>query len=122
MKRHVAWLGVLGLLLAAGWLAAAEPPPLVPAQGMIDKVDRETLTVRPREADGRFGKTVALKLTGTSKVTTVTVTMRAGKPVLTQKDTEPRDLQPKQAIAFVYTTLGDQAVLLTAVVQPPADR
>jgi hypothetical protein len=122
MKRHVAWLGVLGLLLAAGWLAAAEPPPLVPAQGMIDKVDREMLTVRTRESDGRFGKTVALKLTGTSKVTTVTVTMRAGKPVLTQKDTEPKDLQPKQAIAFVYTTLGDSAVLLTAVVQPPGER
>jgi hypothetical protein len=121
MLRHVAWLSVLGLLLTAGWLGAAEPPLLL-AQGTIGKVDREALTVRTREPDGTFGKTVVLKLTGTSKVTTLTVTMRAGKPVLTQKETEAKDLMPKQAIAFVYTTLGDSLVLLTAVVQPPADR
>jgi hypothetical protein len=121
MKRHIAWLSVLGLWLTAGLLAAQEPP-LVPAQGTIEKADRETLTVRTREPDGRFGKTVVLKLTGTSKVTTLTVTKRGNKPVLTQKDTEPRDLMPRQAIAFVYTTLGDSDVLLTAVVQPLAQR
>jgi hypothetical protein len=121
MLRHLSWLSVLLLVLTAGWLTAAEPP-LVPAQGMIDKVDRDTLTVRTREPDGRFGKTVALKLTGTSNVTTLTVATRAGKPLIIQKQTDPKDLQPRQAIAFVYTTLGETPVLLTAVVQPASER
>jgi hypothetical protein len=123
MKRFAKLLGFVGLVLGAmGQLAAADAPPLLLAQGTIDKADKETLTVRTREADGKFGKTVALKLTGTSKITTLSVAMRAGKPVLTQKEIEAKELQPKQTIAFVYTTLKDNAVLLTAVVQPPGDK
>jgi hypothetical protein len=123
MMRHaMRAVAVFVVLAAASRPAAAQAPPLLTAQGAVEKADKETLTVRTREPDGRFGKTLALKLTGTSKVTTLTVVMRAGKPVLTQKDTEPKDLEAKQIIAFVYTQLKDSPVLLTAVVQPAGEK
>jgi hypothetical protein len=112
----------LALALLAVRAPAAGPPPLLAAQGTIEKVDRETLTVRPRGPDGKFGKSLALKLTGTSKISTLMPQTRAGKTVMTQKDTEPKDLLPKQAIAVLYTTLKDSPILLTAVVQPPAEK
>jgi hypothetical protein len=109
-----AWL----LVLAAAARAADDTPPLLLAQGVIDKVDKDTLTVRTRDADGKFGKTLALKVTGTTKVTTLQFQMRAGKPVPVQKDTDLKDLEAKQTIALVYIMHKDVAVLLTAVVQP----
>jgi hypothetical protein len=115
-------VAVLVVLALASRPAAAQAPALLVAQGTVEKADKETLTVRTREPDGRFGKTLALKLTGTSKVTTVSVVMRAGKPVITQKDTEPKDLEAKQVIAFVYTQIKDSPVLLTAVVQPAGEK
>jgi hypothetical protein len=110
------------VVLAVARPAAAQAPALLVAQGTVEKADKETLTVRTREPDGRFGKTLALKLTGTSKVTTLSVVMQAGKPVLRQKDTDAKDLEAKQAIAFVYTMLKDSPVLLTAVVQQPGGK
>jgi hypothetical protein len=113
---------VLGLLLAAGRFAAAQAPPLATAQGMIEKVGKDTLTVRTREPDGKFGPTLVLRLTGTTKVTTLQLQMRAGKLVPTQKDTEAKDLAAKQAVAFVYVTLKEGPVLLAAVVQSPGEK
>jgi hypothetical protein len=104
--------------------AAADPPPLLTAQGAVEKVDAtaNTLTVRPRMPDGKFGKNIVLKITGTTKVTTLTPRMQKGGVVIAQKDTEVKDLQPKQSIAMVYTMVKDSPVLLAAVVQPPAEK
>ena len=46
MRRHL--LLASAALLVAASLAAAEPPPLLTADGTVDKVGRDTLTVRPR--------------------------------------------------------------------------
>jgi hypothetical protein len=118
MKRGRLTLVFLVLVVLAA-RTPAEPPPLLTAQGAIEKVDRDTLTVKPRGPDGKFGKNLVLKITGTSKVTTLTPRMQKGSMIMTQKDTEAKDLQPKQAIALVYTVIKDSPVLLTAVVQPP---
>jgi len=100
----------------------AEPLPLLTAHGTVDKASRESLVLRPRDPEGRFGKSMTLKLTGTSKITTLTSQVRAGKLVMVQRDTEAADLQPKQLIAVIYTTGKDGSILLTAVVQPASEK
>jgi hypothetical protein len=117
MKCRACLLGLalVALLTARSW---ADPLPLSVAQGEIDKLGKDSLTVRPRDKEGRFEKSITLKLTGTSKVYTLVPLTKAGKTVLTQRETDPKDLQAKQPIAFVYTTLPEGAVLLSAVVHP----
>jgi hypothetical protein len=113
---------VAAWLLLAGWATAQEPPALVTAHGTVDKVDKETLAIRPRGPDGKFGKAVSLKLTGTSKVFTLAPQMRAGKLVLTQKETEAKELTANQTIAVIYATAKDGPVLLSAVVLPAKEK
>jgi len=120
MKRCRLGLALVVLVLLAAQALTADPPPLLTASGAVDKVDNDTLTMKQRGPDGRFGKNLVLKVTGTSKVTTLLPQMRKGSLVLTQRDTEVKDLQPKQNIAVVYTLMNDSPVLLTAVAQPPA--
>jgi hypothetical protein len=119
--------GRLALALMVGMglsacLWAADPPPLLTAQGTVEKVDANTLTIRPRGPDGKFGKSLVLKITGTSAVKTLTQRTQKGNVVLVQTDTNVKELQAKQAIALVYTTLKSGPVLLTAVVQPPNEK
>ncbi len=111
-----------GLLLTAGSLAQDAAVGMATAQGMIDKVEKESIVVRPRSADGKFEKSLNLKLTGTSKISTLSYQKRAGKNVAVQKDTEARDLTAKQPIAVIYTTGPDGLVLLAAVVLPTAGK
>jgi hypothetical protein len=118
------WRSVLVLpvlALAVGVLVAAEPPPLLSAHGMVEKVGKGGLTIRPRLPDGKFAKSIALRVTGTSKVATLVPRMEKGRVVMTQRDTDLKDLQPKQGIAVLYTLVSETPILLTAVVQPPAD-
>ena len=83
------FLPVLLVLLLAGLCRAADADPMpLTAQGTIDKVEKDSLTLRPRGPDGKFGKALVLKVTGTSKITTLAPQTRAGKVVLTQKDTD----------------------------------
>jgi hypothetical protein len=122
MKTWRFGLALLVVVFLAACAPAADPPPLLLAQGSVEKVDKDTLAVKPRGPDGKFGKSLVLKITGTSKVTTLLPRMQKGNVVLTQKDTEVKDLQPKQTIALVYTMVKTGPVLLTAVVQPPAEK
>ena len=101
----------------------AAAPTLAVAHGVVDKAEKDTLTVKPRSADGRFQKAITLKLTGTSKVTVLTPQNRGGKVVLTQRDADAKDLAAGQTIAVIYTEAGkDGAVVLSAVVQPAAGK
>jgi hypothetical protein len=111
---------VCALLLLAGICLAADPT-LMTAQGTVDKVEKDRLTIRPRGPDGKFGKSLVLQVTGTSKITTLIPQTRAGKMVMTQKDTDAKDVQPKQAIAVIYAE-GAPSVLLSAVVQPASEK
>jgi hypothetical protein len=113
---------VAAALLLAAPVAPAAPPTLAAAHGSVDKVEGDTLTVKPRGADGRFGPALTLKVTGTSHVTVLAVQERAGKPVLTQRDSSARDLQPGQEVAVIYAAPAGGMVLLTAVAQPPGGR
>jgi hypothetical protein len=114
--RFVALLAAV--FLVAGWAAAQDAPILETAHGTVDKVDKDALTIRPRTPDGKFGKAMALKLTGTSKVFTLAPQMRAGKLVIAQKETDAKDLAANQTIVVIYASAKDGPVLLSAVVQP----
>ena len=113
-------LGIVVGLSACLW--AADPPPLLTAQGTVEKVDAGTLTMRPRGPDGKFGKNLVLKITGTSTVKTLTPRMQKGSTVIAQTETKFKDLQAKQNIAVVYTVMKGSPVVLTAVVQPPSEK
>jgi hypothetical protein len=106
------------LVLLLGAAAAAAEPPLSAAHGVVDKVGKDTLTIRPRGPDGKFEKNVTLKVTGTSKVATLVLRTKAGKAVVTQRDTDLKDLKANQPVAVLYTTVKEGPVLLSAVVQP----
>ena len=119
MMRSRLILSLAALVVVTCLVRAADPPaPLMTASGTVAKVDKDSLTIKPRGPDGKFGKDLKLTVTGTSKFTTLTSQMRSGKLVIVQKDTDAKDLQPKQTIAVIYTTLPAGAVLLSAVVQP----
>jgi hypothetical protein len=115
--RVIAVVPVLFIFAARG-LPADDAPALFIAKGVIDKVDKGTITIRPRSADGRFERALVLKVTGTSKISTLTIQKRGGKAVNVQRDTDAKDLQPKQGVAIIYTTGSAGTVLLAAVAQP----
>jgi hypothetical protein len=116
----------LALLFALGGLTLAQDkkgpdalPALHTASGVVDKADKDSLTVKPRSADGKFQKAIALKVTGTSKVAVLAPQKRGDKVVLTQRDAEAKDLVPGQMVAVVFAEAGkDGTVLLTAVAHP----
>src|SRR5436190_20647987 len=107
-----------GVWLLASPAPAQAPPALLSAHGVVDRATKDTLTVKPRGADGRFEKALELQVTGTSRVATLTTQTRAGKPVAVQTDTDAKELKPQQAIAVIYTQAASGPVLLTAVVLP----
>jgi hypothetical protein len=112
------------LVLAAAFaltaaLAAGQEVPLLTASGTVEKADKDSLTIKPRAADGTFQKALALKVTGTSKVAVLTPQKREGKVVLTQREAAAADLTPGQPVAVIYSEAGkDGAVLLSAVAHP----
>jgi hypothetical protein len=122
MKHSRFGVAVLVLVCLAARLPAADPPPLLSAHGAIEKASATSLTILPRDANGKFGKSITLKITGTSVVKTLMPRVDKKGTVMTQKETDVKDLKPKQAIALLYTMVKDDAVLLTAVVQPPAGK
>jgi hypothetical protein len=111
----------LGVLIGA-WLfaasAMAQEPSLATAHGTVSKAGKDSVTVRPRGADGKFDKEVALSITGTSKIMTLSIETRGGKPVPVQRDADAKDLKPQQSIAVIYTQGAGGPVLLSAVVLP----
>jgi hypothetical protein len=123
MTRARLFLAVLTwLMLAAVGLSADAAPDVTTARGVVDKVEKDSITIRPRTPDGKFGKEVTLRVTGTTQVSTLSTRTQKGKVTLVQKGTSPRELQPKQAIAFIYAAGPDGPVLLSAVVEHTAEK
>ncbi len=117
MSRNAWCAAVLGCLFLVT-AVRAEPPALLTASGLVEKVDKDSLTIRPRGADGRFGKSMTLKATGTSRVTILTEQKRGGKLTLVQRETEAKELQKNQAVAVIFATAADGPVLLAVVAHP----
>ena len=115
---------ILALLLATGFAFADEKkgpadPALETASGVVEKADKDALVIKPRGPDGKFQKALTLTLTGTSKVTVLTPQKRGDKVVMTQRETEAKDLVPGQSIAVIYAEVGkDGSLLLSAVAHP----
>lgn len=88
------------------------------ASGMVAKAGTDSVTIRPRGPDGRFGKSLVLTVTGTSKVSIVTEEKRGSKLVFVQREISPRDLEEKQSVTVIYATAAKGPVLLSAVAVP----
>jgi hypothetical protein len=116
--RYVAALMicVAGFFVAAAALAGEAALELVAATGIVDKVDKDAVTIQPRGAGGKFTKKMVLKITGTSKLTAVAKEKRGGKLVPVQRDLDAKELEPSQSIAVIYVG-GADPTLLSAVVQ-----
>ena len=117
MKRLVVAVAALGLLSLAGFVLAGDTPSLLTASGNVVKVEKDKLTIQPRGEGGKFGKSLVLRLTGTSKVTLLTEQKRGGKTVPVQNEIPAKELQTNQHIAVIYNG-GKNAVLLSAVALP----
>jgi guanyl-specific ribonuclease Sa len=109
------WLGGLGQ-------AHGDVFPLLTARGSIERVGEAALTLKPQGSDGKFGNNLVLKLTDTSRLTTLTTHNRAGRVVIIQKELRPEDLKLHQTVAAIYTTNSGANILLAAVVQPNLER
>jgi hypothetical protein len=120
VRIRLVFASLVSLLLVGLVLAGDAPVSLATAQGLVEKVDKTSLTIRPRGPDGKFQKNLVLRLTGTSRVTTVTLEKRAGKLVPVQKDLAAKELLPNQQIAVIYTPEKAGGVMLSAVAQPKA--
>jgi hypothetical protein len=124
MPRVYLYLLTAVCLFPAAAAPAADPTPtLAVAQGVIDKASKDSLTVQPRGSEsGKFAKNLKLRLTGTSHITTVAAEKRDGKTVLVQRDADPGELQPHQAVAVIYAEGPGGLTLLSAVVQPAGEK
>ncbi len=115
-------LAPLALLFALAGLASAQEKKAaddLTATGVVEKADKESLTLKPRGTDGKFQKALTLKVTGTSKVAVLAPQKRGDKVVLTQREIEAKDLVAGQPVAVLYAEAGkDGAVLLSAVAHP----
>lgn len=110
-------------LLYVGVAAAADDAAeFVTAIGTVDKIEKAGLTIRPRGSDGKFAKSITMKLTGTTKVSSVYSQVRSGKTVIVQREVEAKDLKKGQVVAVIYTTSGASPVLLSAVVHAGEDK
>jgi hypothetical protein len=114
MRRAFAVALLVIISCGSAEIAAAAPPPLMAATGTVVKANPNVLIIRPRQADGRFGSALVLKATGTTNAT-VLRTRGAAQTVFVQQGITLKELQPNQAIAVIYTSSGEEYVLLSAV-------
>jgi hypothetical protein len=113
--RSLLICGAMFLVVACIYAGEA-PLELTVGKGMVEKADKSEVTVQLRGAGGKFGKKVALKITGTSKLTMLSREKRAGKLVPVQRELDAKDLEPNHAIAVIYAG-GAEPILISGVVQ-----
>ena len=97
--------------------AADEAPHMQTVLGTIEKVEKESLTIKHKASDGKSETKMTFKLTGTSRFSMLSTQKRGDKIVFAQKDAEVKNLAEKQTIAVIYANNAGDHVLLSAVVQ-----
>jgi hypothetical protein len=103
-------------MVVAGAFGGEAPLELTAGKGMVEKADKEAVTVQLRGTGGKFAKKAVLKITGTSKLTMLSMEKRGGKLVPVQREIEAKDLEPNQPIAVIYVGSTD-AILVSGVAQ-----
>ena len=121
MTRKPILVALAVLLWAAGPVPAADLP-LATATGAIEKADKDSLSILTRGPDGKFNKSMTLRVTGTSRISFVTIRTQARKEVVVQSKAEAKDLKAKQGVVVIYAQLKDGPVLLAAVAHPAPGR
>src|SRR5262249_6503142 len=107
MKRSVV-LALPAWILLATAVLAGRARTVATAHGTVDKADADTLVLKPRTTDGKFAKHLTLKLTGTSKIASVSQEKRAGKLVFVQREISVKDIESNQSIAVIYGVHGKE--------------
>ena len=123
MSRRALCAAVLGCLFLVT-AARAEPPALMTASGLVEKADKDSLTIRSRGPDGRFGKSMTLKVSGTSRVTILTEQKRGGKLTVVRGQTVPQfdrtafSLKTGQLSKPVHTQYGWHIIQALSAIRP----
>ena len=102
-------------VLLVGSLAHADLPDVDTATGIVEKFDKETVTIT---LANKAKKSIELKITGTSNFSLFAPQVRSGKTVITQRKAEATDLTKGQSIAVIYAESDKEYVLLNAVMKP----
>lgn len=116
MPRQSIMFALIAVFAVAANAPAADIP-VIAATGVVEKITKDSLTFLPRKADGKFDKSVVLKVTGTSKITVVGTRMSGKKLVLTQRGAEAKELQKNQKLSVIYVRGKEGNILLSAVAQ-----
>ena len=115
--RSLLVCGTMFLVAACIYAGESSPLELTVGKGMVEKADKSEVTIQLRGAGGKFGKKVALKITGTSKLTILSKEKRAGKlSCPSNARLDAKDLEPNHAIAVIYAG-GAEPILISGVVQ-----
>jgi ferredoxin-fold anticodon binding domain-containing protein len=109
-------IAFLAVTLTSGSLNAADgATPVHVVQGVIEKIEKDSIVLKPRASSGKFEKNMILKLTGTSRLSVVSTQKRGEATVFVQKDLDSKQLAEKQSIAVIFAKNGDDNVILTGV-------
>jgi hypothetical protein len=114
MLRKAMVFALVGLLWAAGRSSAQ----VTTATGVVEKAGKESVTIMPRGASGKFEKAMVLKVVGTSNLFNLTTRMQGTRTIASQRTVKAEDLKRGQPIAIIYIKVKDGAILLSAVAQP----
>jgi guanyl-specific ribonuclease Sa len=119
------WLCIVPLVLTSSVAClGGEPDPAISAaQGTIVKIERDRIILQLPAASGKSPTRLTLAITGTSRLSAMKSSDRAGQSVITQHPMEFKDLRVQEPITVIYAADSSGAVLLSAVVRPaPVER
>ena len=116
LRSHALAVVAAVLVLTHVVFAADQTPRMQTVQGTVEKVEKDTLTIKHQAPESKTEMRLTFKLTGTSRFSTLSTQKRGDKIVLVQKDTEAKSLAEKQSIAVIYASNAGDHVLLVAVV------
>jgi ribonuclease T1 len=93
------------------------------AQGTVAKIERDRMILELPAADSKSRMRLTLAITGTSRLSAMKSSNRAGQPVITQHPMEFKDLRVQEPITVIYAADSSGGVLLAGVVRmASADR
>jgi hypothetical protein len=117
MARKGIVFSLFALALWAGPASAADIP-VITANAVVEKASRDSVTVLPRRADGRFDKSLVMRVSGTTTITIVGTRMQGRKLIFTQRGAKVQDLEKNQKVSIIYVRGKESNLLLAAVAQP----
>jgi len=105
------------LVFAVTGLAGEPVPRLMTAQGTIEAIEPERLTLQLHVPSGKRAEHLVLGITSSSRFAALAVSERGGRVAIAQEAIERKALKQRQHVAVIYTNQPDGPILLSAVVE-----